>query len=239
MQVVILAAGRGKRMGEYTECTTKAMLPIGKDKTPILEQTVSNCMMVGLNDFIFVVGYRKQDIISHFTSEFYDVYAKVQFVEQTNVTDGTAKALECAKALITTDKFLLIYGDVIPTVQDLQALLVTANHGHHSMGTRIVDDPRKYGVVEVNDDNEIQRIVEKSENPPSNQINAGIYGFGNTKIFDFVEKVTVSARGEYELTDALQMFINAGHHLSALPVQPQDIGTKDEYEKANDAVAVV
>ena len=82
----------------------------------------------------------------------------------------------------------------------------------------------------MNHNSEIQRIVEKSEEPPSNQINAGLYGFGNTKIFDFVEKVTISARGEYELTDALQMFINAGHSISAFPVQPLDIGTKDEYE---------
>ena len=142
MQVVILAAGRGKRMGEYTKTTTKAMLPIGKDQTPLLEQTVSNCMLCGLNEFIFVVGYRKDDIIEHFTSEFYKKNTKVQFVEQENITGGTANALECARKLITTDKFILIYGDVIPTVQDIQGLLWIANHGYHALGTRVVEDPR-------------------------------------------------------------------------------------------------
>lgn len=56
MQVVILAAGRGKRMGKYTERTTKAMLPVGKEQTPMLEKTVQNCMMLGLTNFVFVVG---------------------------------------------------------------------------------------------------------------------------------------------------------------------------------------
>ena len=238
MQVVILAAGRGKRMGEYTESTTKAMLPIGKDQTPMLEKTVENCLVVGLNDFIFVVGYRKEDIIDHFSTQFYKKHCNVQFIEQTNVTDGTAKAVECAKPLLKEDKFILIYGDVVPTVQDVAGLVFIAERGLTVMGTREVENPSKYGVVEVNDKKEIQRIVEKSPNPPSNLINAGLYGFSDQSIFKFVEKVTVSARGEYELTDALQMFINSGRSIYIHPVKPQDIGTKDEYEKVKATVEV-
>lgn len=84
----------------------------------------------------------------------------------------------------------------------------------------------------MNQASEIQRIVEKSDQPPSNMINAGLYGFGNTKIFEYVEKVPLSSRGEYELTDALQMFIDDDGVISVIPVFCQDIGTKDEYERS-------
>lgn len=89
----------------------------------------------------FVLSYRKEDIIEHFTSEFYKEYANVQFIEQKSITGGTADALRCAKPLIR-NKFILIYGDVIPTAHDIQGLSMMAKYGYHIMGTREVEDAR-------------------------------------------------------------------------------------------------
>lgn len=68
MKVVILAAGRGSRMKEWTDRMTKAMLPVKYENTikPILGATVDNCIANGLKDFIFVVGYRREDIENYF-----------------------------------------------------------------------------------------------------------------------------------------------------------------------------
>lgn len=97
MDVLILAAGKGTRMKEYTQEKTKAMLPIttstNLNKQPMLEITVNNCIACGLTRFIIVVGYRKHDIMDHFNhllktdAKFEKVV--IEYVEQENPSGGT------------------------------------------------------------------------------------------------------------------------------------------------------
>jgi len=233
MKVVILAAGRGKRMGKWTENTTKTMLKLN-DK-PLLTITIENCKAYGLNDFILVVGYRKDDIIETF-KDGKEMGINVRYSIQQNICGGTADALNCVDFFFPDkdESFILIYGDVVPTAADIGGLLKCAQINKDKdcaiMGVRKVEDPTRYGVVETNDDNVIN-IVEKSKNPPSNIINAGIYILP-VKMFDHAKNTPLSERGEYELTDSLMMYLRNGgcikwHILTGL----KDIGTKQIYEK--------
>jgi bifunctional UDP-N-acetylglucosamine pyrophosphorylase/glucosamine-1-phosphate N-acetyltransferase len=259
MKVVILAAGRGKRMGEYTETTTKAMLPMKSDDghkystKPMLEITIERFIQCGFDDFIIVVGYRKNDIISHF-GDGSSRGINIKYVTQKHVCSGTADAVACAQYFFdydpeivgaSGDVFFLVFGDVIPSTTDINNIFykyidTPSPNGDPKytpavMGVRRVPDPQRYGVVETDDLNmgmgNVIRIVEKSPNPPSNLINAGIYIFP-TKIFDHIKKTTLSVRGEYELTDSIQMLIDSGVNVKYESVGGiQDIGTKDIYEK--------
>ena len=244
MKVVILAAGRGKRMGEFTEEKTKAMLPIysftdtstnPNQKKPMLQITIEQFVACGLNDFIIVVGYRKEDILDYFGdgSRF---GATIKYVTQENVCAGTANAVECSKQIFKNERgetFFLVYGDVVPTKNDILNIALRHQASFQNIGVmavRTVDDPQRYGVVEKDEDDNITRIVEKSMNPPTNLINAGIYILP-TKIFEHIEKTKLSERGEYELTDSIQQLINCGTQVKTCEVSGlKDIGTKQIYE---------
>jgi len=242
MKVVILAAGRGKRMGEFTETTTKAMLPIttntggnGTTETkPMLEVTIEQFLSCGFNEFVIVVGYRKRDIIEYFGdgSKF---GATIQYVTQHNICAGTANAVECSKYFFdyanSFDEFFLVFGDVVPTVKDIiSTLIVWARDPEGAaMAVRTVEDPQRYGVVETNTSGNIVRIVEKSPNPPTNLINAGMYILP-VEIFTHIKNTKLSQRGEYELTESIQYLIDSG--ISVRPAEVsgvKDIGTKEVY----------
>jgi len=230
--VVILAAGRGKRMGKYTDDCTKAMLPI-KEK-PIIATTIERCRINGLTDFVIVVGYRKEDIMDYF-GDGQKFGIKVTYVVQENICGGTANAVQVTEPYIKHSKFMLIYGDIIPTTQDIKNL---AHLARNAMGTRYVEDPTRHGVVELDGD-KIINIIEKSPNPPSNYANAGIYVLPNPDIFEHIKKTKKSPRGEYELTDSIQYYIDSGgivyrYHISGL----KDIGTLKEYECIKSAKSV-
>jgi len=166
--VVILAAGKGTRMKEWTIDKTKAMLPLGK---PMLEITIDNCRKSGLNKFIIVVGYRKDDIINYFGHD-----SGISYVEQENPSGGTADAVECAAKLVKTPTFLLIYADVIVTEVEIENLISLGTYyGPPScMGVRRVSNPERYGVVEVRLGQDefyyLKKITEKSPKPASNLV---------------------------------------------------------------------
>lgn len=260
MKVVILAAGRGSRMKEWTEDTTKAMLPLAdttlplvntsqeklhKDvgAKPMLQITVERCIECGLKDFVFVVGYRKEDVIQHFgDGSQWGIH--VQYVTQPNIKGGTADAVGCVESQFKDDgKFLLIYGDVVPSKSDIENILsnrppppqsnlqhVDDSVKYGVMAVRTVDDPERHGVVEIEGD-KIIRIIEKSPNPPTNLINSGIYVLPYPEIFDEIRNTTLSIRGEYELTDSIQQIIDKGIIVRWQTVSNvQDIGTKSIYD---------
>ena len=241
MDVVILAAGRGSRMGQYTHQINKVMLPITtttqstqstqSTKTPILLETIKACKTNNLDNFIIVVGYQSQSIKNYFgNGEHHNI--KINYINQKDIKGGTADAVKVAQSLVNTNQFLLVYGDIIPTANNI-ANLISISPNISCMGVRRVEDPTRFGVVETTNNNKIINIVEKSPNPPSNLINAGVYVLQNPIIFKYIEKTKKSARGEYELTDSIQMFIDGGGTMSAMSIHDgvKDIGTLLEYEK--------
>jgi UDP-N-acetylglucosamine diphosphorylase / glucose-1-phosphate thymidylyltransferase / UDP-N-acetylgalactosamine diphosphorylase / glucosamine-1-phosphate N-acetyltransferase / galactosamine-1-phosphate N-acetyltransferase len=245
MKVVILAAGRGKRMGEWTDTKTKAMLPIYENPNdirpkPMLQITIERFRQAGLDDFVIVVGYRKNDIIAHF-GDGSSMGIKIKYVTQKNPCAGTADAVACSNYFFEghdyideTCAFFLVYADVIPSCQDIDIMIrkyvSSEKESCGVMAVRTVSDPQRYGVVEINEKDEIIRIVEKSPNPPTNMINAGIYILP-MDIFKFIKKTPISVRGEYELTDSIQMLINSDASMKIQSVNDfKDIGTKQIYE---------
>jgi bifunctional UDP-N-acetylglucosamine pyrophosphorylase/glucosamine-1-phosphate N-acetyltransferase len=197
MECVVLAAGEGKRMRPLTAKRPKVMLPLAN--RPMMEHLVLAARDTGIKNFIFVVGYGEREIRKHFGngSRF---GISVTYAPQRHQY-GTADAVRSVRDLVT-GPFLLLNGDMILKSADIADFCKCRTP---CMGISTTDHPSDYGVVLVEGDRVIS-LEEKSKQPKSNLINAGAYLFP-TDIFDRMDKVRPSARGELELTDALSGLI--------------------------------
>jgi UDP-N-acetylglucosamine diphosphorylase / glucose-1-phosphate thymidylyltransferase / UDP-N-acetylgalactosamine diphosphorylase / glucosamine-1-phosphate N-acetyltransferase / galactosamine-1-phosphate N-acetyltransferase len=195
MQAIVLAAGEGSRMRPLTANRPKVMLPVaGK---PLLEQIVVRARDAGIDSFVFVVGYGKSSITDHF-GDGDSRGVKIDYAVQDKQL-GTGHALQAAEHK-AQDRFLVLNGDVLPDSDSLKEL---ATSEENAVAAIKVDDPRRYGVF-LQEDGYFKTVVEKSENPPSNLANAGIYSLKRS-IFDDLRQAPLSKRGEYELTDGLNL----------------------------------
>jgi len=197
MECVVLAAGEGMRMRPLTANRPKVMLALAN--RPMIEHLVLAAREAGIQDFVFVVGYGEREIRKHFgTGSRFGI--RIRYAPQRR-QQGTADALGAARDLID-DKFLLLNGDMILRSEDIRSL---CKNDAPCMGTSTTDHPRDYGVV-MAEGGYVTGLEEKSASPKSTTINAGAYIL-KPDIFERIDAVNPSARGELELTDALEDYI--------------------------------
>jgi UDP-N-acetylglucosamine diphosphorylase/glucosamine-1-phosphate N-acetyltransferase len=199
-KAVILAAGEGKRMRPLTITRPKVMLPVCNK--PILEHLLIAMRQAGIRDFIFIVGYHDEVIRAHFgDGSAWGV--QIHYSNQPKQS-GTADALRQVSHLLHED-FLMANGDIILDSRDI---LAVAARGGHSMSLIELPDVSGLGVVETRE-NRIVHLHEKLANPPTHLANAGLYSF-TPAVFEAIAHTPLSGRGEYELTDSIQILIDGG-----------------------------
>ncbi len=186
-------------------CTRpKVMLPIANK--PILEHLLIEAREAGITEFIFIVGYHDERVRDYFGSGGRWGVGISYSTQRRQL--GTADALKAVADLVD-GKFLVINGDVIAGQKDIKRL---SRKNDNTVGVVEVKDTRDLGVVEVSEDR-VAHIYEKVEKPASRMANTGLYLF-TPDIFDAISQTSKSPRGEYELTDSLQLMIDRGHHVS-------------------------
>ena len=197
MECVVLAAGEGKRMRPLTAKRPKVMLPLAN--RPMMEHLVLAARDAGFSDFIFVVGYREREIRRHFgDGSSWGIH--IEYAPQRH-QHGTADAVRAVRDHVT-GQFLVLNGDMILRSEDIRNL---AQKKNPCMGISTTTHPQDYGVV-MTDGDIVTSLEEKTQNPKSNLINAGAYSF-TPDIFEQIDNVRPSPRGELELTDALSVLI--------------------------------
>lgn len=209
MKAVILAAGEGSRLKPFTATRPKVMIPVGNK--PILEYVVNALQESGIIDIIMIVGYKREKIMDYF-QDGHKWGVDITYVEQFQQL-GTAHALKQASHIIK-DHFLVINGD---TIIDSSAIkeVIKASTGDAAMLTVTVDKAHKYGVVKTQN-NLVKGILEKPSNESvGNTVNAGVYSF-SPNIFEFLDSMEISERGEYEITDAIRAMITKGYAVRAV-----------------------
>jgi len=204
VKAVILAAGEGNRMRPLTYTRPKVMLPIANK--PILEHLLIEAEKAGIKDFIFIVGYHDEQIRRHFGNG-HKWGVHISYTTQRKQL-GTADALRMVEGLVD-GKFLMINGDIIVNYKAIKNLTRRKNITMSLFG---VEDTEDLGLVETKR-GRVACIYEKVEKPPSNLANAGLYLF-TPDIFSAISQTPKSARGEYEITDSLQLLIDQGHPIS-------------------------
>jgi len=193
VKCVILAAGEGKRIHPLTFTRPKVMLPIANK--PLLEWNLLNAINAGIKEFVLVVSYKSEMVRNYFgNGEKYNV--KIEYVNQ-GEPKGTAHAIGVVERFV--DDFIVLCGDTIFGENDIKDILKTKN----CIGLYKLDNPQEYGIVETKN-GKVVKIYEKMDKPFINFINAGAYHF-DKKVFDFIRKTGKSSRGEYEITDTINM----------------------------------
>lgn len=185
MQAVILAAGRGTRMGDLTLSTTKPMLEI-KGK-PILEYKIL-ALPEKIKEVIFVVGYYAEHVVEYFRSYFNG--RKITYVFQ-HYINGTGGALHLAKSILR-DKFLVMMGDDLYHKNDLEKML---QYDLAILGYE-VEDPSSSGVIKIDERGNMIDVIENPESDEYKLANTGAYVL-NKKFFDY--KLVPKKAGDVEL----------------------------------------
>lgn len=226
MKAVILAAGRGTRMGALTEKRPKVMLPVAN--RPILEHIMLKLKDSGVNDFLVVLGHCREKIEDHFGNGS-KLGINIEYITQKE-QKGTADAIAVVRDHID-GRFIVTNGDVNASSTDIKRILDT--EGDAVLAAMKVADPREFGILYVKG-NKIERLVEKPEHSSSNLANAGIYVF-EPSIFDAIDSTGPSSRGEYEITDSIQLLIDSGKQVCYREIEEwQDIGFPWHLLEANE-----
>jgi NDP-sugar pyrophosphorylase family protein len=206
LKAIVLCAGYGKRLKPFTHEFQKTMLPLyGK---PLLEYLLTGLKFAGFNDFILVVGYRKEQIIDYFQNgQKFDI--NIKYVEQ-RILNGTGGALLLCEQLITEQHFFLTWGDILvpPIIYKEVYDLFKKEENDFILVTNYSNDPHKGGAVYC-DDIYCTGIIEK---PPkgksqSNLNNCGIFILSK-EIFEILRTIEPSKRGEIELPTAISIGIS-------------------------------
>ncbi len=216
MQGVILAAGKGTRLQPITLTRSKAMAPIaGK---PIVERVLETLVHNGIHKYIMLVSQEDEEIRDYFTQQS-KLDIEIQFVVQTERL-GMANALRLAAPHIE-NSFILSACDNLTPPEHIADLLNTqrTTNAHATLSLMEVAPERisRTGIVDIQD-GRIRRIVEKPtpEEAPSNVSSLPLYIFSR-QVLDYLPEVQPSARGEYELQDAIQMLIERdGDHAGGI-----------------------
>ena len=189
IQAVILAAGRGTRMGDLTNNTPKPMLSVyGK---PILEHILDN-LPDEVSEIIFVIGHRGELIKEYFGDFFGGKSVKYAYQDDLN---GTAGAVHTAKDFIK-GKFLVLNGDDLYHHSDLKRLI----NNDLAILTKEVDNPERFGIVKTDGDGNLVEIIEKPKEHIGNLANIGAYIL-NKDFFNY-EPVKISEK-EFGLPQTL------------------------------------
>jgi UDP-N-acetylglucosamine diphosphorylase/glucosamine-1-phosphate N-acetyltransferase len=220
MKAVILAAGEGSRLQPITSTRPKHMIKIG-GKT-ILERCLESLKTQGIDEIVIVVHYMS-DMIRQYFGDGQRFGVKIDYVEQ-KAPIGTGDAVAVVEQHLKGE-FLLVYGDLMFTGEAVKNVLDLHQKEKPAatMAVIPVDKPEDYGIVELENDKYVKRIIEKPnrQEAPTNLANAGIYIL-STEIFDQIREISASSRGEWEITDAISLMLKQKKTFLAVRLSRED-----------------
>ncbi|WP_290817610.1 UTP--glucose-1-phosphate uridylyltransferase AglF [Halovivax sp.] len=234
MQAVVLAAGKGTRLEPLTEDKPKALVEVnGK---PIIEDVFDNLLAIGATELIVVVGHLKEQIIERYDDEYRGV--PITYAHQRKQL-GLAHAILQAEPHVDDD-FVLMLGDNVFRA-NLGDVLNRQQEDRADAAFLVEevpwDEASRYGVLDTNEYGEVVEVMEKPDDPPSNLVMTGFYTF-TPAIFHACHLVQPSARGEYELPDAIDLLIQSGRTIDALRMDGWriDVGYPEDRDRAEERI---
>lgn len=215
MKVILPVAGKGERMRPYTNNLPKCLLPVGGKR--IIDWIVEDTLPLKPSETIFITGYKAEVMDQYLQSK--PEWGATQTVLQSD-PQGLGQAISLALPY-TGDKepLLIILGD---TLFDAD-LSILSECNTNILFTRKVEDPKRFGVAVTDSEGNIQRLVEKPQEFVSDEAIVGIYYIADVKALkaslEYLMKNDIRTKGEFQLTDALQMMIEQGCKFKTEPVK--------------------
>jgi glucose-1-phosphate thymidylyltransferase len=229
VKAIIPVAGAGTKLRPLTYTQPKALIPIA-GKT-ILSVIVDQLLDAGVTEFVFVIGYLGEKIQRYIAKTYPDL--SYTLVTQ-NDRRGTGHAIWLTREAIKEDEVFIVLGDTICDYNVKEVLGSSVSQ----IGVRKVDDPRSFGVAEIDNKDKVLKVVEKPLIPKSNMAMVGVYYIKETKaMFQALDdhlSNRVEDDGEYHLTNALQKMIEGGIEFKAFRVNNWfDCGKKETLLSTN------
>lgn len=240
MKGIILAGGSGTRLYPLTMVTSKQLLPV-YDK-PMIYYPLSTLMLAGIQDILIISTPRDLVNFQNLLGDGSRYGVNLSYKEQPS-PDGLAQAFILGEEFIGDDSCAMILGDNIFHGNGLIKRLKNAmdNQGRATIFSYYVDDPERFGIVEFDQNNKAISIEEKPEKPKSNYAVTGLYFYDN-KVVEYAKSLNPSPRGELEITDLNQIYLNQGK-LDVVTLGRGfgwlDTGTIDSLVEATEYVKVV
>ncbi|MFF9646424.1 glucose-1-phosphate thymidylyltransferase [Kitasatospora aureofaciens] len=231
MKALVLSGGMGTRLRPFTYSIPKQLIPIAN--RPVLLHVMDNLRALGVREVGVIVGDRHGEIAA-VLGDGSPVGMEVTCIRQ-EAPLGLAHCVRIARDFLGEDDFVRYLGDVMLTdgiVETAERFARTRPEAQVVVQT--VADPRAFGLAETDADGRVTALVEKPEHPQGNQAMVGVYFF-TPAVHEAVAAIAPSARGELEITDALQWLVAEGREVRA-EVYPgfwKDTGRVDDLIECN------
>ena len=218
MKGIILAGGSGTRLYPLTRVTSKQLLPV-YDK-PMIYYPLSVLMNAGINEILIISTPEDAPRFERLFGTGKELGLKLKYAVQEH-PDGLAQAFIIGKKFIGKDSVAMILGDNIFAGHGLKKRLKKAvENAEQGKGATVfgyyVDDPQRFGIVEFDATGKAGSIEEKPKKPKSNYCVTGLYFYDNN-VVEYAKKLTLSKRGEYEITDLNQIYLEKNNlHVEVL-----------------------
>lgn len=231
MKGLVISGGKGSRLRPFTYTGAKQLVPIANK--PILFYAIENLIQCGIEEISIVVSPETGDQIRTAVGDGDRFGARISYIEQP-LPGGIAQAISLARGAMGDARFVTFLGDNFVTrgiVQHAQAF--AASDADATILLKQMPDVRAFGVAEFEGER-VVRVVEKPEHPTSDLAVIGVYMF-TPLVFDAIDRVKPSARGELEITDTIQRLIDDGRNVRAEVVEGEwiDTGKHDDLLVAN------
>ena len=229
MKAIIPVAGAGTKLRPQSYTQPKALIPLA-GKT-VLTFIIDQLKAAGIEEYIFIVGYLGEKIADYVKEHHPDI--KVHYVKQQE-RRGIGHAINLTKNIVENDEIFISLGDTI-CEYDVQSVL---SNPHSMIGIRKVDNPRDFGVAEIDEKGFIESVVEKPYIPKSNMAMVGIYKIREAALlFECLAsniRKGLLTHGEFTITDALDCMIRQGVQFEAFKVDNWfDAGNKETLLRSN------
>jgi NDP-sugar pyrophosphorylase family protein len=239
---VLLAAGRGNRVGALTAEKPKPLLEVAGQ--PLIARIVEGLIAAGLRKYVVIVGYlgeQLEDWCGRFAAARPGI--TMQPIRQREL-NGTGGAILAARPLLEAgERFIFGWGDILMDAANYSRFVAQADAGDQELLLAVnrVDDPWRGAAVYVDAQMRVTRLVEKPERGRSTTIwnNAGLFA-ASMSLFDYVGRLMPSSRGELELPQAIAAMIADGRDVRAVELRGfwSDVGTPEDLELARNHFAV-
>jgi len=214
MKALILAGGAGTRLRPITHTRAKQLVPVANK--PILFYGIEAMVAAGITEIGVIVGDTRDEVTAAL-GDGGQFGAAITFIPQDEPL-GLAHCVLIAREFLGDDDFVMYLGDNLME-QDLAAFVAAfgeAREGGEPPAAQIllkqVPDPHRFGIASLDDDGHVVQLVEKPDDPPSDLALVGVYLFTG-RVHDAVAAIEPSARGELEITDAIQWLIDVGERV--------------------------
>ena len=230
MKGLILSGGKGTRLRPLTYTRAKQLVPVANK--PVLFYGVEAIVAAGIRQIGVVVGETRHEI-EEALGDGSSFGAKITYIEQ-DAPRGLAHAVLISEGYLGRDSFVMYLGDNL-IAEGITALV--DDYRKRGCNSQIllakVPNPEQFGVAEL-DDGRVVKLTEKPREPRSNLALVGVYMF-DASIFEAVKSITPSARGELEITDAIQWLIDAGRIVQPHVIEGwwKDTGKLEDLLEAN------